>query len=313
MNLQLHTYKNLRPSHISSIFQVRKVLNDVKNNKALDNIQIKVLEEAKLSLSFKNAIDKAANHILYLHRKQKGQPIDKVGLYVTGRSAPLTVLMLGIPAYIAGCKEIVLCSPPDQEGKLHPAILYAAQKTGIQSIYKIGGAQAIAAMAYGTKSIPSVDKIFGTGNSYVTTAKQLLSQDGVVAIDMPASELAILADDTATPSYVAADFLSQAEHGQDSLLIFSAKKAWTQEVFHHLQKQFYQLKLTRNAQKYFKKSCIFIVENLEKGIELINEYAPEHLIINCKNYYKLAEKVINAGTVFLVNTENYSIYPKGIP
>lgn len=170
MNLQLQTYKKKCDIiKIASIFQGRKVLNAVKQNYQWYG------EKLELSLSFKNALDQAANHILYFNRKQISKEVivnDKVGLYV--RSAPLTVLMLGVPAYIAGCKEIVLCCPPDQEGKLHPAILYAAQKTGIQRIYKIGGAQAIAAMSLGTKSIPSVDKIFVTGDVTITTAKQLL-------------------------------------------------------------------------------------------------------------------------------------------
>jgi histidinol dehydrogenase len=211
--------------------------------------------------------------------------------------------MLGIPARLAGCKEIILCSPPNKEGKLHPAILYAAQLVGITKIFKAGGAQAIAAMAYGTQSIPQVYKIFGPGNQYVTCAKQLIQKDGV-AIDMPAgpSEVCILADDTANPSFVAADLLSQAEHGADSqVLLVTTSGELTKRIVIELNKQLDLLPRKAMAEKSLANSKIILVKNIEEGIALVNEYAAEHLIISCAKEETIAQQIVNAGSVFLGN------------
>jgi histidinol dehydrogenase len=234
---------------------------------------------------------------------RKSVAIEKVGLYIPGGTAPLfsTVLMLGIPAKIAGCKEIVLCSPPQKDGKLHPAVLFAAKEVGITTIIKAGGAQAIAAMAYGTKSIPQVYKIFGPGNQYVTCAKQLVQSKGI-AIDMPAgpSEVCVLADDTADPSYVAADLLSQAEHGPDSqVLLVTTSGALIDAVQEKVQKQLLLLPRRKIAAQALKNSKLILVNTLEEAIDLVNAYAPEHLIISCQNEDAIAERVINAGSVFL--------------
>jgi histidinol dehydrogenase len=242
---------------------------------------------------------------------RKSLPIEKVGLYIPGGSAPLfsTILMLGIPAKIVGCKEIVLCSPPNKEGKLHPAILYAAQLVGATQIFKAGGAQGIAAMAYGTATIPRVYKIFGPGNQYVTCAKQLVQKDGV-AIDMPAgpSEVAVLADDTADASFVAADLLSQAEHGNDSqsiLVTTSAKLAAETKV--EIERQLTSLPRKAIATIAIQNSKIFLVETIKEGIELINEYAPEHLIISCADDENIGEQIVNAGSIFLGNYSPESV------
>lgn len=236
---------------------------------------------------------------------RKPVAIEKVGLYIPGGSAPLfsTLLMLGIPAKIAGCKSIILCSPPNREGKLHPAILYAAKLVGVTQIYKAGGAQAIGAMAYGTAAIPKVYKIFGPGNQYVTCAKQLVQKDGV-AIDMPAgpSEVAVLADETANASFVAADLLSQAEHGNDSqaILVTTSEKLATNTKA-EIERQLSALPRKGIAENAIKNSKIILVKNIKEGLELINEYAPEHLIISCADDEIIAEKIINAGSVFLGN------------
>lgn len=234
---------------------------------------------------------------------QKAVAIEKVGLYVPGGSAPLfsTVLMLAIPARIAGCAEVVLCSPPERNGKLHPAILYAARKTGVTQVFKVGGAQAIAAMAYGTATIPRVFKIFGPGNQYVTAAKQILSR-GDVAIDMPAgpSELAVIADDTAFPEFVASDLLSQAEHGPDSqVLLFTTREEIARQTLLALQKQLQELPRKDIAEVSLKHSKIFLLKSMEEVIDMVNEYAPEHLIIAADSAAVIAERVINAGSVFL--------------
>ncbi len=234
---------------------------------------------------------------------QKAVAIDKVGLYIPGGTAPLfsTVLMLAIPAQIAGCKEIVLCSPPNREGKIHPAVLYAAQVSGVTKIYKIGGIQAIGAMAYGTESIPKVYKIFGPGNQYVTAAKQLVSLRDV-AIDMPAgpSEVEVLADETATPTFVAADLLSQAEHGIDSqAVLITLNEELAQKVIEQVAIQVEQLPRADLAKKALEHSKIIIVKNMDEAVEMTNEYAPEHLIISTKNYRDIAEKITNAGSIFL--------------
>jgi len=234
---------------------------------------------------------------------QKAVAIEKVGLYIPSGTAPLfsTVLMLAIPAQIAGCKEIVLCSPPNHEGKIHPAVLYAAQICGVTKIYKIGGIQAISAMAYGTESIPKVYKIFGPGNQYVTTAKQLVSLHDV-AIDMPAgpSEVEVLADDTADPVFVAADLLSQAEHGVDSqAILITTSEQLAQKVEEQVALQVKELPRADLAKKALEQSKIIIVKDMNEAIEMTNEYAPEHLIISTENYRDIAEKVTNAGSIFL--------------
>ncbi len=231
---------------------------------------------------------------------RKSVGIEKVGLYIPGGSAPLfsTVLMLGVPAQLAGCKEVVLCTPSD-----HPAILYAAQLVGITKIFRIGGAQAIAAMAYGTESVPKVYKIFGPGNQYVTAAKMLLAKEGV-AIDMPAgpSEVAIYVDKTAIPAFVAADLLSQAEHGEDSqVLLVSTDKKLLASINLALMTQLEALPRKEIARKAIENSKAVLVENEEDAIDLLNDYAAEHLILSVENAEEVSEKIINAGSIFLGN------------
>jgi histidinol dehydrogenase len=232
-------------------------------------------------------------------------------LYIPGGTAPLfsTVLMLGIPAAIAGCKEVVLCTPSNKEGRIHPAILYASQLVGINKIYKIGGAQAIAALAYGTESIEAVYKIFGPGNQYVTAAKQLVQMNGV-AIDMPAgpSEVCVMADETANAKFIAADLLSQAEHGTDSqVLLVSTNENIVREVLGELEKQLNALPRKELAQKALENSKAIIVNNIEEAIELVNEYAAEHLIICCKEADDVSDKIINAGSIFIGNYSPESV------
>ncbi|MEL6732026.1 MAG: histidinol dehydrogenase [Bacteroidota bacterium] len=234
---------------------------------------------------------------------RKSLPIEKVGLYIPGGTAPLfsTVLMLGVPAQIAGCQEVVLCSPPNKEGNIHPAILYAAQAVGIQQVYKVGGAQAIAAMAYGTESIPQVYKIFGPGNTYVTAAKQLVSQEGV-AIDMPAgpSEVMVVADETAPPSFVAADLLAQAEHGVDSqVMLVAQSESLAQAVQTEVERQVQLLPRKEIAQAALENSRILVTERTDDFVDIINAYAPEHLILSVENDLALGEKIHTAGSVFL--------------
>jgi histidinol dehydrogenase len=234
---------------------------------------------------------------------RKSTGIEKVGLYIPGGTAPLfsTVLMLAVPAKLAGCKEIILCTPCNKDGKVHPAILYSAQLVGVTKIFKIGGAQAVAAMAYGTETIPSVYKIFGPGNQYVTAAKQLVQMQGV-AIDMPAgpSEVCVLADETANPSYVAADLLSQAEHGADSqVLLVCSSELVVSSCLKELEKQLELLPRKELAGKALANSKAIVLEKSEDAIDLVNDYAPEHLIISCKNADTIAEKIINAGSVFI--------------
>jgi len=284
----------------------------------------KEIKEAKeqVSTSLKKAIKIAAANIQKFHEAQqekgkavvtttgvkcwrKSLPIQKVGLYIPGGTAPLfsTILMLGVPANIAGCKEIVLCTPPDKSGKVHPAILFTADLLKIKSIYKVGGAQAIAAMAFGTQSISKVYKIFGPGNQYVTAAKQLVSREGV-AIDMPAgpSEVAVLADKTCEPSFVAADLLSQAEHGKDSqVLLVSTDKKTIDKVLKEVDHQLAQLPRKDFAEVSLSNSKAILVKNVEEAMALLNEYAPEHLILQVKNASKVADKVTNAGSVFIGN------------
>ena len=274
-----------------------------------------------LSKELKDAILMAKNNIQKFHEIQKNEiqkvetmsgvvcwrksvAIQKVGLYIPGGTAPLfsTVLMLGVPAQIAGCEQVIMCTPAF-ESKIHPAILFAANLVGISKIFKIGGAQAIGAMAYGTASVPKVYKIFGPGNQYVTAAKQLIAKEGF-AIDMPAgpSELAVWADDTAVASYVAADLLSQAEHGADSqVVLVSTSEKLLENVQKELNKQVLELPRKEIAQKALKNSKLILVETNEIALELINEYAPEHLIIALAKTEEWAEKIINAGSIFMGN------------
>jgi histidinol dehydrogenase len=234
---------------------------------------------------------------------QKPVAIEKVGLYIPGGSAPLfsTVLMLAIPAQIAGCKEIVLCSPPNKSGKIHPAILYAAKVSGVTQIYKLGGVQAIGAMAYGTQTIPKTWKIFGPGNQYVMAAKQLVSISKV-SIDMPAgpSEVMVVADENSNPAFVASDLLSQAEHGPDSQVVLIANSLEVVEnVLTEIELRIKNLPRGKTASKALEHSILIVMEDFENQIDLINEYAPEHLIISTKNYTDYIDKIVNSGSVFL--------------
>ena len=281
-----------------------------------------------ISNELKEAIALAKNNIETFHAKQVGTvekvetmpgvvcwrksvAIEKVGLYIPGGTAPLfsTILMLSIPAKIAGCKEIILCTPPGKDGKINAAILYTAKLVGITKIFKTGGAQAIAAMAYGTESVPQVYKIFGPGNQYVTCAKQLVQKDGV-AIDMPAgpSEVCVMADDTANASFVAADLLSQAEHGVDSqVLLVSTSEAMINEVLIETATQLEQLPRKEFAAKALENSKAILLHTTTEMIELVNEYAAEHLIISCKDDEAIAEQIFNAGSIFLGNYSPESV------
>jgi histidinol dehydrogenase len=292
----------------------------------LDRFEVSTEEfkaaEKALSPELKLAIQTAQQNISRFHAQQqlhpevvetmpgvqcwrRSRPIEKVGLYIPGGTAPLfsTVLMLGIPAQIAGCKEIVLCSPPDQNGRLHPAILYAAQVVGVSKIFKIGGVQAIGAMAYGTQTIPKVYKIFGPGNQYVTAAKQLVSQQGT-AIDMPAgpSEVLVCADHTAQADFVAADLLSQAEHGIDSQVVLVAfEEAFVRAVQKAVEEQLKALPRADMAREALKNSAAIIAKDRAEAIDLINEYAPEHLILSVEEVTPFSNQIINAGSVFIGN------------
>lgn len=276
--------------------------------------------ETGVSDQLKAAIEMAAANVRTFHAAQKTEikkietvtgvncwqkavAIEKVGLYIPGGTAPLfsTVLMLAIPAQIAGCKEIVLCSPPDKEGKIHPAILYAARAAGVTQIFKLGGVQAIGAMAYGTDSVPAVYKIFGPGNQFVTAAKQLVSMNHV-SIDMPAgpSEVLVIADATSNPAFVASDLLSQAEHGADSQVVLVADSQETVEkTLTEIETQLAALPRMELASKALSNSVFIVMEDADLQVELINTYAPEHLIISTKNYNEIADKIVNAGSVFL--------------
>jgi histidinol dehydrogenase len=282
------------------------------------------IDEAVNSVApdLQKAIRKAASNIEKFHAAQKRESlsietmpgvtcwrrsvaIDNVGIYIPGGSAPLfsTVLMLGIPAKLAGCREIILCTPPDASGKVNAAILFSAQLVGISKIFKVGGAQAIAAMAYGTTSIPKVYKIFGPGNQYVTKAKQLVTEDGV-AIDMPAgpSEVLIMADDSSNYSFVAADLLSQAEHGEDSqvILVVNDEKL-IDPIQNEIKNQIQALPRKTIAERALVNSRIILLENEKDAVAFVNEYAPEHLIINTRNHEEIVSQITNAGSVFLGN------------
>lgn len=319
---------------------VNQILCDVKNHKdiAIQKLSLKFdgisfmnmkvskqeFDEVddKISYELKNAIILASKNIELFHQSQKEKTeiiettsgvfcwrepraIQKVGLYIPGGTAPLfsTVLMLAIPAKIAGCNEIYLCTPPSQDGTIHPAIIFAAKIAGVDQIYKVGGAQAIAALAYGTETIPRVNKIFGPGNQFVTLAKQLVAKEGV-AIDMPAgpSEVAIIADQSCNPSFVAADMLSQAEHGNDSqAILFTNSENIAYLVNQEVEKQLAVLPRKEIALKALKNSKIILLDSISTCIDISNEYAPEHLILSCENAETLIQKVVNAGSVFIGN------------
>ena len=235
--------------------------------------------------------------------EQKSVPIERVGLYVPGGTAPLfsTVLMLATPAKIAGCSEIVLCTPPDSGGRINPAILFAARLAGVSKVFKLGGAQAVAAMACGTESVPRVDKIFGPGNQYVMAAKQLVSLTDV-AIDMPAgpSEVEVLADSSANAAFVAADLLSQAEHGADSqVVLVSTDEDLLRQVQQELAQQLAELPRRELAEKALSHSVLILVRNMDEAVALTNRYAPEHLVVATADYRKVAERITHAGSVFL--------------
>ncbi len=302
-----------------------------------DQVQLKSLcidhaliqaAEALVAPALKTAIQSAKVNIEIFHQAQlkkeekietmpgvwcwrKSVGIEKVGIYIPGGTAPLfsTVLMLGIPAKLAGCKEVILCTPPRKDGTVDPAILYAAGLVGIQQIYTIGGAQAIAAMAYGTATVPKVFKIFGPGNQYVTAAKQLVQQQGV-AIDMPAgpSEVCVYTDETAVPSFVAADLLSQAEHGADSqVLLIASNSNIVEQVQLEITQQLADLPRADFATKALGHSKAIVIASREDAIQLINAYAPEHLILSVDNALVVAEKIINAGSVFIGNYSPESV------
>jgi histidinol dehydrogenase len=324
---------------VASLFDtVQTVLDEVKTKgdeavrqygERFDNVYISDLQvsedelneaESLLSDALKQAILAARHHIEIFHASQlfegekvetmpgvtcwqKAVAIEKVGLYIPGGTAPLfsTVLMLAVPATIAGCREIVLCTPPNREGKIHPAILFSAKVSGVSKVYKVGGIQAIAAMTYGTECIPGVYKIFGPGNQYVVAAKQLVSLTDV-AIDMPAgpSEVQIIADSFANPSYIAADFLSQAEHGADSQsVLVTASERLAEAVKKEIAAQLSTLPRRDFAEQSLSHSCIVILANDDDIIEFTNQYAPEHLIIQTANYAAMSDKITNAGSVFL--------------
>jgi histidinol dehydrogenase len=319
---------------------VRRILDDVKKNgdKAVkeysflfDNIKTDDflvpeeefnLAESVLGEELKTAIRQAEKNISTFHSSQltkeskveiqpgiqcwrKSVGIEKVGLYIPGGTAPLfsTLLMLGVPARLAGCQEIIICTPPRKDGTIHPAILFVGRLLGISKVYRIGGVQAIAAMAYGTQTMPKVYKIFGPGNQWVTQAKKMIQQEGI-AIDIPAgpSELAIYADDTAVPSYVAADLLSQCEHGADSqVILVTDSEVFANKVNLELKVQIQKLPRRTIAEQSLKNSKIFLVPTRTDSLQLINLYAPEHLILACREAEVLSGEVVNAGSVFLGN------------
>jgi len=319
---------------------VRNILNRVKKSGdqaireltlQFDKVSVQELEVTKEEMNkarkevppdLKTAIETAAKNITTFHSAQKRDsmvietmpgikcwrkavPITKVGIYIPGGTAPLfsTVLMLGIPASLAGCSEIILCTPPSKDGKINAAILFAAEIVGIKRIFKVGGAQAIAAMTYGTETIPNVYKIFGPGNQYVTKAKQIITEEGV-AIDMPAgpSEVLILADETCDPSFVAADLLSQAEHGEDSqVMLVLLDESKLDAIKKEIDTQLGELPRKSIAEKSLSHSRVVLFEEEATAIDFTNEYAPEHLIINTSNAEAIAENIVNAGSVFIGN------------
>lgn len=315
-----NTLARVKKSGDEALKELTKQFDQVHLNQlqVTDEEVKKAIEE--VSESLKNAIHAAASNITKFHAAQKkddlkvetqpgvtcwrkGVAIQKVGIYIPGGSAPLfsTVLMLAIPAKLAGCEEVILCTPPDKEGKINSAILFAASITGVKKIFKVGGAQAIAAMAYGTATIPAVNKIFGPGNQFVTKAKQLINQEGT-AIDMPAgpSEVLVIADESANPSFIAADLLSQAEHGADSqVVLVTLNKAIVEATQKELTQQLSKLPRVEVAQQALKNSLAIVFNSSDALVDYVNAYAPEHLIINTTDCDSIAEKIINAGSIFL--------------
>jgi histidinol dehydrogenase len=312
--------ENVRQNGDRALYEYTEKFDHIKLS-SLRVSQKEFLEAANLvNNDLKKAIAVASHHIEIFHRSQQTIPekietapgvtcwqkpvaIEKVGLYIPGGSAPLfsTVLMLAIPARIAGCKDIVLCSPPGKDGRVHPAVLYAARLTGVSDVFKIGGAQAIAAMAFGTESVPRVYKIFGPGNQFVTAAKKIVAQ-GDTAIDMPAgpSELAVIADDTSIPEFVAADLLSQAEHGADSqVLLFTMSEDMASLVKEEVTKQLEKLPRKEIATQSLEHSRIYILKDIREITAMVNDYAPEHLIIATDDAEIVADSIINAGSVFI--------------
>ncbi len=318
---------------------VNKIFSDIKSNGdealryytylfdkvKIDNISLKndfSATSASINTKLKEALQLAKRNIEIFHKSQLQQvnkvesskgvicwredrPIEKVGIYIPGGTAPLlsTVLMLAIPAKIAGCKEIILCSPPDKNGEINPAILYAADLIGIKSIFRVGGIQAIAALTFGTESIPKVDKIFGPGNQYVTAAKQKSLNYGL-AIDMPAgpSEVLIIADASGNPEFIAADLLSQAEHGTDSqVILLSDNKEIIAQSLKEVQKQLKELPRKEIAQKALENSQAILLSSIPECIQLSNKYAPEHLILATENTTEIVKLIENAGSVFIGN------------
>jgi len=292
----------------------------------IDKLQVSAEEiyasEKLVSAGLQKAIQAAAANIRKFHAAQQCKPVrletapgvvcwqkpvalQRVGLYIPGGTAPLfsSVLMLAVPAQIAGCKDIVLCTPPGKDGKVNPAILYAAKISGVTGVYTVGGAQAIAAMAFGTESIPKVNKIFGPGNQFVTAAKQAVQKLGV-AIDLPAgpSEVLVMADETADARFVASDLLSQAEHGPDSQVILTTTdKKLAEDTIIAMAEQLQQLPRREMIEESLESCKIIVMESIDEMIDMVNEYAPEHLIIAMKNMYKVADAIENAGSVFLGN------------
>jgi histidinol dehydrogenase len=324
--------------HFSLELKLHSILNEVKNSgdealigftEKFDKVKLRTILVSQEEISearkvvdpeLRKAIEVAVANVKKFHSAQKEEfervetmpgvlcwrkslPIDKVGIYIPGGSAPLfsTIIMLAVPAKIAGCAEIILCTPPGTDGKISAVILYTADLLGITKIFKAGGAQAIAAMAYGTESVPKVYKIFGPGNQYVTAAKQMVSREGV-AIDMPAgpSEVAIIADFSANPAFVAADLLSQAEHGADSqVVLVSDSKEQIEKIKTEVDSQLSRLARKKVASKALNNSFYILVKDLDEAMDLLNEYAPEHLILQVNEAEKLAGKVRNAGSVFI--------------
>jgi len=312
----------VKKSGDSALFELTRQFDKVE----ITELQVSVKEiseaEGKLTKELKAAIQTAARNIEKFHSAQKreivkiettpgitcwrkGVPISNIGIYIPGGTAPLfsTVLMLGIPAKLAGCEEIILCTPPDIEGNINPAILYTADLVGIKKIFKVGGAQAIAAMAYGTESIPKVYKVFGPGNQFVTKAKQLVNTEAT-AIDMPAgpSEVLVMADETANASFVAADLLSQAEHGEDSqVMLVVTNEVILSQVQLELENQLSNLPRKAIAEKALANSRAVFFDSTQNAIAFVNAYAPEHLIINTKNADAVSESIVNAGSIFIGN------------
>lgn len=316
------TFRLVREQGDEALMQLAEKFDGVRPSHLLVSSKELLTADSAISGELKEAILQAYSNIQLFHAQQaeqmqpvetmpgvtcwrKSVAIEKVGLYIPGGTAPLfsTLLMLGVPAKLAGCSEIVLCTPPDKQGNVHPAILYTASLLGIDKIVKAGGAQAVAAMAFGTESVSAVSKIFGPGNQYVTVAKQLVSRSGV-AIDMPAgpSEVLVMADEAANPAFVAADLLSQAEHGADSqVVLLTTSEALLDKVVQELEKQISELPREAFATKALENSMAIVMNSTQEMLAFSNLYAPEHLILAVQDFENVAEGVINAGSVFLGN------------